>query len=302
MRKKIILYSRLGININKNVVHGRRNPNYSNCLTEQPAMIFIANKYTEYYNNIINRAKIRKLSTDVYTEEHHIIPKSFYTVCPAIIIGNPDDTANLVLLTAREHIFCHRMLTRMTTGAAYQKAQNAEFLMLHRKYPDGTIYRITSKEYAMLQQAHSLRISAQNKILWKDNTKRKDNQSIMMKDRWNDPAYKSTMQSMSKALWEDTNYKDLQTTIRKEQWVDINYRAVQSASRKKVWSDPLQKEKRTGVNHPRYDHTIYTFHHKDGQIELCTRHDLGKKYNIRSCGMSLLLSGYLKSTKGWKRV
>ena len=69
--------------------------------------MYLPNKYTFWYNNIIQRAQSRVLSTDTYTEKHHIIPRS---------LGGDDLTSNLVRLTAREHFVCHLLLTKMTTG------------------------------------------------------------------------------------------------------------------------------------------------------------------------------------------
>ena len=68
-------------------------------------MIFINNKYTDWYYSIVNSATNR-LNVG-YTERHHIIPKS---------LGGLDDQSNLVRLTAREHFICHQLLTKMTTG------------------------------------------------------------------------------------------------------------------------------------------------------------------------------------------
>jgi len=68
-------------------------------------MIFIDNKYTRWYYNIIDRAKERTL--EVYTEKHHIIPKS---------CGGNNSKENLVKLTAKEHFICHLLLVRMTSG------------------------------------------------------------------------------------------------------------------------------------------------------------------------------------------
>jgi hypothetical protein len=56
------------------------------------------------YDAIIEKAKLenRKKGCGVYYEKHHILPKS---------IGGTNDAANLVLLTAKEHYICHRLLT-----------------------------------------------------------------------------------------------------------------------------------------------------------------------------------------------
>jgi hypothetical protein len=68
-------------------------------------MIFIDNKYTRWYYNIVNCAKLRAITG--YTEKHHIIPKS---------CGGDNSKDNLVRLTAREHFVCHLLLVRMVEG------------------------------------------------------------------------------------------------------------------------------------------------------------------------------------------
>lgn len=63
--------------------------------------------YQKIYNQIIERAKSldrKKTRTGVYYESHHIIPKC---------LGGNNDKDNLVLLTAREHFICHRLLCEM---------------------------------------------------------------------------------------------------------------------------------------------------------------------------------------------
>ena len=64
--------------------------------------------HQKIYENIIliakskNRQKLNKNDIDyVYYENHHIIPKC--------LNGN-DDENNLVLLTAKEHYVCHKLL------------------------------------------------------------------------------------------------------------------------------------------------------------------------------------------------
>lgn len=75
--------------------------------------MLINNKYRTTYNKIINNAlgENRDKSSS-YFEKHHIIPKS---------LGGTNDTSNLVLLTAREHYVCHKLLTKFTVGEAKKK-------------------------------------------------------------------------------------------------------------------------------------------------------------------------------------
>jgi hypothetical protein len=66
--------------------------------------MFIDNKYKKWYFTIINRAFKRSLT--IY-EKHHIIPRS---------LGGSNEKLNIVKLSPREHIICHRLLTKMTEG------------------------------------------------------------------------------------------------------------------------------------------------------------------------------------------
>lgn len=62
--------------------------------------------YSRIYNSIIQHALLspRKKGKGVYYERHHIIPKC---------LGGTNDGSNLVLLTAREHFVCHKLLIEM---------------------------------------------------------------------------------------------------------------------------------------------------------------------------------------------
>ena len=72
--------------------------------------MFLDNKYTRIYYQIIEVAKTRTL--EGYKERHHIIPKS---------LGGNNSKENLVNLTAREHFICHWLLTKMTTSTGNMK-------------------------------------------------------------------------------------------------------------------------------------------------------------------------------------
>ena len=60
--------------------------------------------YNKIYNNIIERAKQRKIENPLngYKELHHVIPRS---------IGGSNEQSNLVELTLKEHFLCHELLT-----------------------------------------------------------------------------------------------------------------------------------------------------------------------------------------------
>ena len=78
---------------------------------------FLANKYSTWYFAIVDRAlSEHRIKGAQYFERHHILPKA-KSMWPEY--GSlKDHPWNGVLLTPREHFICHRLLTRMTTGAA----------------------------------------------------------------------------------------------------------------------------------------------------------------------------------------
>lgn len=82
--------------------------------------MFINNKYTLWYNSIINLAKSQQRNKDnnIYFESHHIIPKC---------MGGTYGKENLVLLTGREHFICHLLLCKMVEykSQEYFKLVNA---------------------------------------------------------------------------------------------------------------------------------------------------------------------------------
>ena len=64
---------------------------------------YLFNKYTQWYYNIINNARTRKLEKSTYVERHHIVPESFFINrtrkgIAGCIEGNPNDKSNIVHL------------------------------------------------------------------------------------------------------------------------------------------------------------------------------------------------------------
>lgn len=113
-------------------------------------MIFIDNKYTYIYYQIISRAQERPLPFEIYTEAHHIIPKS---------ISNDNSKNNLVLLTAREHFLCHWLLTKMTTGKSKSKMMYALWAMSNIENKYHQRYKITSRIYKNIRESISKEFS-----------------------------------------------------------------------------------------------------------------------------------------------
>lgn len=112
--------------------------------------MFLANKYTTWYFNIVDNARQRKNNFE-YLENHHVVPKS---------LGGGDSLDNLVYLTAKEHFVCHRLLTKMTTGTSKRKMSYALWIMCNAKNKF-QVDRITvsSKAYEQIRQNHAVEVS-----------------------------------------------------------------------------------------------------------------------------------------------
>lgn len=110
--------------------------------------MFIQNKYTRWYNAIIEKSQHRKLFG--YSEEHHITPRS---------LGGIDNPENIAVLTAKEHFICHHLLCKMVTDEHYRKMLNAFWAMalLHNEFHER--YKITPRMYDSLKKKRSLQQS-----------------------------------------------------------------------------------------------------------------------------------------------
>lgn len=112
--------------------------------------IFLSNKYTKWYYNIILTASLRTIYSG-YTEKHHIIPKSF---------GGDNSISNIVKLTAREHFICHILLPKMTKGKNKAKMIYAARMMClmenknQHRYVNSHLYKSVKEQYKQMMIGH----------------------------------------------------------------------------------------------------------------------------------------------------
>jgi len=108
--------------------------------------------YQLIHDSIIDRAKTRVLSKEIYTERHHIIPRC---------MGGSDNKSNLVDLTAKEHFIVHKLLVELFPN---------EYGLIHAYYlfvngtnnsnHNGTeYYKVGAKEYERVKILRSKIIS-----------------------------------------------------------------------------------------------------------------------------------------------
>ena len=109
-----------------------------------------------------------------------------------------------------------------------------------------------------------------------------ENQSEILKNALNAPEIKKKMLAAQKRLNNDP----------------IVIENKRKASQKK-WTDPVLRQKVSGINNPKYDHTIYKFIHISGLTENCTRQELIKKYDLEPRLLHRIIKRIRKSHRGW---
>lgn len=113
--------------------------------------------YRHIYTIIINKAinetnnGIRYKGNGQYYELHHILPKSLFSLWK-------NRKSNKVLLTAREHFFCHQLLTKI-----YPSSSMTYALIKFYNLPNSNYKYTNSKEYERLKIALSEYMSQKNK-------------------------------------------------------------------------------------------------------------------------------------------
>jgi len=134
--------------------------------------MYLVNKYTRVYYQIINRGIQRQL-TNSYSEKHHIIPRS---------LGGSNLKTNLVRLTAREHFICHWLLTKMLDGNNLIKMKQAFWRMLVKGSPKQERYIPNSRTYESLRLCYG---SLRKGVITSNETKKKISRANTGKIPWN---------------------------------------------------------------------------------------------------------------------
>lgn len=106
--------------------------------------------YEKIYNALILKRQTSDVlpNTGVYTEVHHIIPRS---------VGGSNAKSNLVTLTAREHLIAHKLLKKIflmkygRSSDEYRKMVTALFFMVNVHH-GSTKRTVTSREYSRIKE------------------------------------------------------------------------------------------------------------------------------------------------------
>lgn len=109
--------------------------------------------YRHVYMLIIERAKseeklgLRKKGNGNYYERHHILPKSIFPLWEK-------EKRNLVLLTAREHLFCHMLLVNMYPKS-HEMWSALWYMSSKSKRKDSKYPKLTLKEYERIKMSYA---------------------------------------------------------------------------------------------------------------------------------------------------
>jgi hypothetical protein len=145
--------------------------------------------------------------------------------------------------------------------------------------------------------------SERMKEKWEDPVFR-ETSTTRVKKQWDDPDFQKVNSERAAALWKNEEFVQKITTAVSERhlelWKNDEYKKEMSDKRLAMWANQEYRDKQTGKNHSRYDSTVYSFIHKSGIVETCTRFELIKKYSLGSDGMSKLLANKRKTCSGWK--
>lgn len=188
--------------------------------------MYLDNKYTIWYNNIISNAKSR-INQDGYFEKHHIIPVS---------LGGTNKKDNIVILTPKEHFVCHILLTKMTVGNQKYKMCFALNMLTNAKNIGKGRYTPNSKLYEYAKKSHRKAIdelwTAEKRALQAEKIRpivkgRKHSiRSIekMKNKKWSQKAIDNRLQNCLKAAkarkgskWDEERYK-----LKFEQYIEKN--------------------------------------------------------------------------------
>lgn len=115
--------------------------------------ISFPNKYTKWYINIVSASFTKDKNS--YTENHHIVPKSFAKL---LNIENINDHTNLAELSAKEHFVCHRLLTKMFQGKFKQKMAYAIHRLAYSNNGRKTDVYVSSRHYEQIRKQHTLNL------------------------------------------------------------------------------------------------------------------------------------------------
>lgn len=243
------------------------------------------------YNILIKEHQELKLNrddnTDLILENHHITPTA---------LGGGNESENLVMLPAQIHWEAHRLLAEIYPT---RPMITAFFLMCRSMRSKGV--EVSGKEYEKARRVFiELGVSEETRAKL----------SEAGKGRVFTEKHKSRLSyaGRGRAMSDETKVKIGNTlrggTVSKETKTKISkaLKGNQHLLGHMHTPEALKKmsDASSGSNNPAYDHTIYTFKHKDGAIFNGTQYDFRIKYDLNRGSIYDIIYSRYKFTKGWR--
>jgi len=265
------------------------------------------NKYKQWYEQIVLRAQIRTLSDDIYTEKHHIIPRS---------IGGNNSKENIVNLTAREHFICHWLLVKMTNSRARMKMVYALRMMRAAPVNQPRYNNIfTSRIYEYYKQefikAHTERVTG-----WKYTDEQKLRMSIAQKKSYQE-TWTDEMKAKRNAAVAEANrrrvYTDEMRANRSKGLKGIKRSPEYCEMLSKRWKGKkrgprteAQKQHQSRLSKGAGNANAKTWQLTDplGTVYVIkgTLNEFCKNHDISADSIRVLVQGKKKQIKGWKAI
>lgn len=186
--------------------------------------------YRKVYMAIIAKAikeNRKKLSRDAenyaYYEAHHILPKSLFPAWKK-------RKSNIVLLTAREHFFCHQLLTKIWPGQKMSFALAAFLWGYNNSNKQGiqrvNKYKITSREYERIRQQLAEATSIMQKQKWNNKTQE---ELLEWSKKHSDSMLSRTPEERQKSL---LKYRETLKNRTPEEWEAIRQKSKETKQNK----------------------------------------------------------------------
>ena len=260
------------------------------------------NKYTKWYEQLVNKAKNRTLPKNIYTEKHHVIPHC---------MTQDNSQENLVEFTAREHYVAHLLLWRITMPAKW-----------HNKMTMAIHMMVNGSGYGK-QKLERSKYLMPSKLVEKYRLEWREHLSEIMKGEKN-PFYGKTHSEETKALIKQRNVetKDIRSAKAmgdlnpmygkqhteeakaliskksKEYWLDTDVKVAASENQKKLWEDPEYRENQTTKRRDRWANMSKEERSALGQKSAATKKATGYKMSEKQ---KKKLSEAMKGKTPWNK-
>jgi 5-methylcytosine-specific restriction endonuclease McrA len=185
----------------------------------------LPNKYTKYYNQLVESRKLMNRTFQTGFEKHHIIPKS---------LGGNDTKSNLVVFTPREHCLAHLLLAKMFSGTSKAKMIMALNALMKLRNSNRNV--LNSREYENLRKAHYKAIMDPDFRAYRSELAKKQ----WTPERRAQVAEKTRQQWVTgpkREIYASDEYRTKKSNQMKERWKDPTYIQEQSNKAKIQWSD-----------------------------------------------------------------